>query len=294
MKKNINIRTNRTLIADNNTQGFFFFFALSTIGHLIFFTVMLFAPGYSMHKKTSLSVINVNLVTLPELKKTSSTVKNRYVQPPDHKIVHQNTITSKQSPKILNKTLIRSPSAVSVKRTYKNKTSLKKKTFKSSKVVKSALKNIEKNVEKSRPDQVAQAIDRLKKKVSKPKNDFINSKKEMQNHGTGDISGEKTKRTLELIDLYRIEVAYQIQRNWAFPEQLAGETHTGLVAVLAFTIMPNGEIKDIWFDKRSGNRYLDESAKKAILKSNPVRPIPAKIRRPFITVGLRFTPKGIK
>jgi colicin import membrane protein len=97
---------------------------------------------------------------------------------------------------------------------------------------------------------------------------------------------------LELIDIYRIEVAYQIQKNWAFSEQLAGG-RTELVAELAFTIMPSGEIKDIWFDKRSGNMYLDESAQKAILKSNPVSPHPPGIVKPFIIVGLRFTPKGV-
>ncbi len=106
-------------------------------------------------------------------------------------------------------------------------------------------------------------------------------------------SGADSKRALELLDIYRIEVAYRIQKNWAFSEQLAGG-RTDLVAELAFTIMPDGEIRDIWFDKRSGNSYLDESAHKAILKSNPVRPHPKGIVRPVVTVGLRFTPKGVK
>ena len=67
-----------------------------------------------------------------------------------------------------------------------------------------------------------------------------------------------------------------------------------LVAELAFTVMPNGEIKDIWFDKRSGNSYFDESVKKAIMKSNPVRGHPPGVKKPFVDVGLRFTPEGIK
>jgi len=58
--------------------------------------------------------------------------------------------------------------------------------------------------------------------------------------------------------------------------------------------MPNGEIKDIWFDKRSGNSYFDESVQKAVMKSNPVRPHPPEVKRPFVDVGLRFTPEGIK
>ena len=33
---------------------------------------------------------------------------------------------------------------------------------------------------------------------------------------------------------------------------------------------------------------------KAILKSNPVRPHPPGIRKPYMTMGLRFTPSGVQ
>jgi colicin import membrane protein len=69
--------------------------------------------------------------------------------------------------------------------------------------------------------------------------------------------------------LYRLEVAFQIQKNWAFNEQLAGDDQS-LVAAIVFKVMPDGEIRDIFFTDRSGNTYLDESAYKAIVKSNPV------------------------
>jgi colicin import membrane protein len=58
--------------------------------------------------------------------------------------------------------------------------------------------------------------------------------------------------------------------------------------------MPNGEIKDIFFTDRSGNSYLDESAYKAIVKSNPVDPHPEGISKPYVNVGLRFTPEGVR
>jgi colicin import membrane protein len=65
------------------------------------------------------------------------------------------------------------------------------------------------------------------------------------------------------------------------------------VAEVAFTVLPNGQIQDIWFDRPSGNRYLDESARRAILKSNPLPPHPKDLGRPYVTVGLRFTPQGV-
>ena len=58
--------------------------------------------------------------------------------------------------------------------------------------------------------------------------------------------------------------------------------------------MPNGEIKDLFFTDRSGNSHFDESAYRAVMKSNPVDPHPAGLIRPYVQMGLRFTPEGVK
>ena len=108
----------------------------------------------------------------------------------------------------------------------------------------------------------------------------------------GIANGANTRRVLKLIDIYRIEVAYQIQKNWAFSEQLAG-TRNDLKTSLVFKVLPNGEIQDILFTDRSGNSYVDESAFRAIKKSSPVKPHPEGVRRNYVEVGLRFTPEGI-
>jgi colicin import membrane protein len=87
-------------------------------------------------------------------------------------------------------------------------------------------------------------------------------------------------------------VAYAVNKNWAFSESLAGGRGE-LVAEVAFSVLPDGRIKDLWFDRKSGNSYLDESARRAIMKSEPFPPHPKGVRRPYITVGLRFTPQGV-
>ncbi len=262
---------------------FLLFFAVSTIGHIIFFAGLIFVPGYARHKKPSLSVINVSMVTLPALEK--ALMPDTRPLEPQKARVSATTIPEKVHQR---------STPVSVKPNAKKiKQSLKKKTFKPSKVVKSAITRIEKKVVESRPDQVKQALDRLKGQVEKTEATDLQKQKNVTVPGVIGESGTGSKKVLELIDIYRVEVAYQIEKNWAFPEQLAGG-RTDLVAELAFTILPNGEIKDVWFDRKSGNRYLDESARKAIIKSNPVRPHPPGIIKPFINVGLRFTPKGVK
>jgi len=275
-------------------RTFFLNFSVSFICHLILFVILIFAPGYATNRRPSLSVINVSMVSLPALKKSA---------PPDNRqpaeLKRQET-EKKKAPvdEVASKTIpetVQKPSkAISIApKKKKIKKSLKKKTFKSARVVKSAITQLEKKVEKSRPDQIRQAIDRLKDQVRKTGPNDRKTHEDVKSPGIPGESGSGSKKVLELIDIYRIEIAYQIQKRWAFSEQLAGG-QKNLEAYLALKVMPNGEIKDIWFDKRSGNSYFDESAKKAIMKSNPVRPHPPGVTKPYVTVGLRFTPEGIK
>ncbi|MBW1940834.1 MAG: TonB C-terminal domain-containing protein, partial [Deltaproteobacteria bacterium] len=95
-------------------------------------------------------------------------------------------------------------------------------------------------------------------------------------------------------EIYRNEIMYHIQQNWAFSDQLAGGRTDGLMAFLGIKIMPNGEIREIWFDTRSGNRYFDESVYKAVRKSNPLPPLPEEFSMPFYNIGFKFTPSGLK
>jgi colicin import membrane protein len=293
---NKRVHSNSYLSGDKEYErrAFFLNFSVSLMCHVILFVILIFAPGYATNKRPSLSVINVSMVTLPDLKKSSGPDNQRPAE-----LEKPATVKEKApAPEVASKPVpapVQEPSkAISIapKKT-KIKTSLKKKTFKSATVVKSAISQIEKNVEKSRPDQIRQAIDRLKDQVQKSGPIDRTPNEDVNTSGIPGGSGAGSKKVLELIDIYRIEIAYQIQKNWAFSEQLGGG-QKNLEAYLALKVMPNGEIKDIWFDKRSGNSYFDESAKKAIMKSNPVRPHPPGVKKPFVEVGLRFTPEGIK
>lgn len=85
-----------------------------------------------------------------------------------------------------------------------------------------------------------------------------------------------------------------IEKNWSFSPSLFNGTPR-MEVILSCKIMANGEITDIGFAKRSGNAYLDESAFKALAKSNP---LPAfgnsGIKKPFIELQFRFTPQGLQ
>lgn len=161
----------------------------------------------------------------------------------------------------------------------KKKTALKRKTKK----------------EDPRLDSVQSAIERIRQKVEKGAKQQGRLARNQTGPGVpnGGNSGSGGALAARLIDFYkRGEVAPRVQGNWAFSEQLAG-TRTGLEARLIFKVMPDGRIRDILFTKRSGSRYFDQSAYKAIVKSSPFPPHPPGIGESYITVGLRFTPSGI-
>ena len=273
---------------DNERRSFFSNFVISLLCHLVFFVILIFAPGYAIDKNPSLSVINVSLVTLPSQNNAPLPAENK-PQTAVEKIDQKTPSSSKTIPKTEQK----SQESISLKpKEKKVKQSLKKKTFKADKVVKNAISQIEKEVEESRPDQVEKAIARLKDQVEKTGPPNLSKPQETKEAAPHGGTGTGSKKDLELMDIYMIEIQYRIQKNWSFNQQLAGGSKD-LEAWPAIKIMANGEIKDIWFDKRSGNSYFDEQAKKAILKSNPLPPLPKGYWRPYFEVGFRFTDKGL-
>jgi colicin import membrane protein len=269
-----------------STQGLAAAISISVLCHLLIFAASVYYSQYRPEKRFVPSVIRVNMVALPPAgpEAPPAAVPPRVVKSP---------AAPKKAAVPVGKKAPATPKAkkaVSLsKKRDTRKTSMKKKTYRPSQVVKKALRRIEKQVDQGRPDPLSAALDRLKAKVA---DDGPRTRPAAGKRTGPTTPGAGRVRQLALIDIYRVEIAHQIQKNWAFSGSVAGG-RTELTAELAFTVMPDGQIRDVWFDKRSGNRYLDESARKAVVKSNPVRPHPAGILRPYVTVGLRFTPEGV-
>jgi len=139
---------------------------------------------------------------------------------------------------------------------------------------------------------------RIKSKVEKaePETARSPSKEPTSGNTSGGIGGSGVgtdSSGKQPIDFYRALVPNYIENNWVFNEQLVGG-RTDLVSVIVIKIMQNGEISDIWFEKKSGNSYFDDSVYKAVNKSNPLPPLPKEYTRPYYELGLIFTPKGLK
>jgi colicin import membrane protein len=282
------------------------YFGLSLLFHVVFLGSMLVMPEPGPGRTFSAGAINVSLVSLPG--------------PPAPGPVSQPAAKSVDSPKEEVKAIAQIPeiatpppqplapaekpektvSLAPPKEKKKAKESLKEKTQDRQKMIDQALSKVQKNVEKPKTDSVQQAIDRLKQKVAETeaKGGSGGAVGVAGATGGGAMgvpggSGGGGQRELELIDIYRIEVAFQVERNWAYSPQLAGSGRTAQASVV-FKVLPNGEITDISFTQESGNSYLDDSAYKAIMKANPVSPHPPELKRPYVVVALRFTPEGVR
>jgi colicin import membrane protein len=285
-------------------------FGISIAVHLVFLGTLIFMPQSGSGNRFSSSVVNVSLVSMPgkapaagpPAAPVAPAPKKEAPKPAKAKIPKitpppQKPVVAVQKPK----------DVVSLKAKPKKKASLKKKTLDRSKIVKGAIEDVQKKVEDKNSASLNQALSRLKKQVNETEAaapqpytpDKAQTSKAgagsggLSGSGGGGLSGSGGPRTLEAIKIYQAEIQYQIQKNWAFSQQLAGQSRD-LEAVLAIKILRNGEIQDIWFDQRSGNEYLDDSAHKALVKSNPLPPLPVEYIGSHYKIGLIFGPKGLK
>ncbi len=286
--------------------------ALSALCHFFLFVALVFVPAPKPRQSFSPSVINVDLVSVAEPQgagaaatqatRASDAAPAPKVSEPV-KSAPPKTIAAKVAPKPEVQTPVpEAPAPVQAPiplEPPKPKASLKQQTFQSEKALKSALAKIEKTVETNRPDPLTAAFERLRQQVDEGPAKGGGEKADAADApaaGQGKIGpqgGGGGGAASSLKDIYRVEIADRVRKNYNFPDLLAG-SNRDIRANLVFKVMPNGEIRDIFFTDRSGNALLDDQAHKAILKTNPVDPHPAGLREPYVEMGLRFGPGGLQ
>jgi TonB family protein len=78
----------------------------------------------------------------------------------------------------------------------------------------------------------------------------------------------------------------RIKSNWTLPQTLRPKDN--VETIIEVRILRNGAVERINFEKRSGNRYVDDSAMKAVQKSLPFPPFPDGMMYNYIEIGIRF------
>lgn len=152
-------------------------------------------------------------------------------------------------------------------------------------------KKLEKKEDTDTQNQLARAMERLAKTVKEQDKSVS-----VSGTGTGPVSGSGTgggtgRKGGTPLDFYKMVLQSAIQQNWVFNEMLAGLNQNMEVRIL-IKILKNGEIRDIIYETRSGNPYLDQSAKRAIQRANPLPALPPGMAS-YDVVAI-FTPKGLK
>ena len=78
----------------------------------------------------------------------------------------------------------------------------------------------------------------------------------------------------------------RVKQNWSIPQSLLPEKN--ITTIVDVRIARNGTLLYAGFEKRSGNRYFDDSALRAVKKSSPFPALPYWVRDNHIEIGIRF------
>ncbi|WP_020589192.1 cell envelope integrity protein TolA [Desulfobacter curvatus] len=143
--------------------------------------------------------------------------------------------------------------------------------------------------EKQRQAQLKSALERMKASVASKENGAQGT----NSSGSGAVgaTGSGGGGEASPLRLYQMVIKSAIEQNWVFNEAMAG-LNQELEVRLFIKILKSGEIRDISFETRSGNHYLDESAKKAVQRANPLPELPKGMFSYDLVLG--FSPRGLK
>ena len=78
----------------------------------------------------------------------------------------------------------------------------------------------------------------------------------------------------------------RVKKNWTMPQALMPKEN--IETIIDVRISRSGALEHLGFEKRSGNRYFDDSALRAVKKSSPFPPLPSWIMDSSIEIGIRF------
>jgi len=144
-------------------------------------------------------------------------------------------------------------------------------------------------VEKQRQTQLKNALARMEASVASKGNGAQGTNS--NGNGVAGATGGGGAGEASPLTLYQMVIKSAIEQNWIFNDAMAG-LNKDLEVRIFIKILKSGDIRDISFETRSGNTYLDESAKKAVQRANPLPELPKGMFSYELVLG--FSPRGLK
>jgi outer membrane biosynthesis protein TonB len=89
---------------------------------------------------------------------------------------------------------------------------------------------------------------------------------------------------------YYAQIWAKIKESWTIPEHLLKE-RVDLETIIVIIIRGDGKVKKSWFEKKSGNELYDQMAMRAVIKADPLPPIPKELSQESLEIGIRFFPE---
>lgn len=244
----------------------------SSIGlHIVLCVVVLLFTGVNYNSRKLPDVIDVDLTWLPApaaVKQTTGVAKKKV------------KAVKKKSRKKIKKAVKKKKIVLPAKKKRKK---IKKKVAKSNDIINDAIKRLKKDLDKTKPDKLAERMKQLENEIKTTDRSLADERSPEQTLG-------KTGGANSLSARYSNYVKVAVQENWAFSESLAGGGKN-LLTTISFIVMPDGEIRGVKIEKKSGNSYMDSAASMAVVKSSPVNPFPPGMNKRHIEVWADFSPK---
>ncbi len=113
----------------------------------------------------------------------------------------------------------------------------------------------------------------------------------MEGLGVGSEPGVHVGNTDPALAYYFVLIQDKIASNWTPPKVAAG---TMAAVNLSLRILRSGQLRNLGVDLSSGDRYLDDSALRAVRLSSPLPPLPSLFKAETLSLQLRFTLVGEK
>ncbi len=146
-------------------------------------------------------------------------------------------------------------------------------------------------IAKDNAKQAQEALERERNLIKNPAQIAPRTRSSSKQQTTASKPGGGSGSSNLITNRFHANITGKLQQFWSLPEYM--QKDRDLTAVVVITINKNGEIANMFFESRSGDRVFDQFATKTIEAANPLPPIPAAMKKQRLEIGLVFTPEGI-
>ncbi|EKD35283.1 MAG: hypothetical protein ACD_75C01964G0008 [uncultured bacterium] len=112
-----------------------------------------------------------------------------------------------------------------------------------------------------------------------------------EQQGTGSAAPGGSSSTL-IEKQYQAAISGRLHQFYTVPEHMRKDKN--LTAVVVITIEQSGEVANMVFESKSGDRMFDQFVSKTIEAANPLPPIPPAMKKQRYEIGLSFRPDSIQ